>query len=839
MSPCWLAQRTVSMSNPGGIYGLLIGVNHYDSATLRPLRFATADVLAFRECLRSRADLTDERCKVLVQTSGGPPLTRSAILSALDAFASAPLTPEDTFVLFFAGHGFAFDELADHAYLLAADSVKGSRELLEDTAISLPRLKGFLNKIKAGHKLLILDACRSDPNLHARGDAATVTETFTRDIVFLARADEPATEGRVPERGRAVLSSCWHGQLAYEFPAAKQSWFMKHLLDALHAHPGGELAFTHEFVATVTQRMQEAAWKDLPEAAKQEPHLEVSGHPVRLGLAPLQTLTDLAEPSRVKIKEPVIAPFTVQVERVAQPQVRIAGIPDIPADILELEGIVQGLEQAIRQLQEATHPSLRPAQEAVAQAQEQYATLRRDLEENTPELPAALQGEIAAAVANDPRGSVAALLERLPASLSFDDQMDYLARLRNVEEARRISAATEQAYETERTRQCGQLQTQLDESGTELAQKQLRDWMAITQLFFQRRGRIDGFPVREWKEFNQRVLKSRRYPWNDRELLGMSEGYFPFWTDHAAWATATGSDTQEAIAAYASQFPAGQHIAEARARLNAAHQELAERRWPELAASTNIFKIEDFLREFQGTIRAAEAQQRLAFLREEQEWLAVRRVNSIEGYRNYLNSGANSLFVPQAKGALAQALRHELLLGSEVLRGSDINRLRDQYNLLRVKSVKYPEIKTLLDEYDRIKSLRDEYNGLKPPALVALDTQRAAFLLTGGVVFSLLAWAVCGFVFGFCGGGVLGCLAATIRNLLWWIFTDETFLQLYDAHVKAWSLSVGWFIAVLSTFILPMKFTARWMPEKLKSSYQDSKQFGPKGIWETISSVWR
>jgi len=35
-------------------YALLIGINEYDTSMLRPLRFAVADVLEFRELLRER-----------------------------------------------------------------------------------------------------------------------------------------------------------------------------------------------------------------------------------------------------------------------------------------------------------------------------------------------------------------------------------------------------------------------------------------------------------------------------------------------------------------------------------------------------------------------------------------------------------------------------------------------------------------------------------------------------------------------------------------------------------------------------------------------------------------
>lgn len=100
------------MSVRGRVYVLLIGVNEYASRAVQPLRFAVADVLAVRELLRRRMDLGDDRCLTLTSPAqaGGELPRRPEVLRTLDKFSKAPTGPEDTLLLYFAGHGFSLGE---------------------------------------------------------------------------------------------------------------------------------------------------------------------------------------------------------------------------------------------------------------------------------------------------------------------------------------------------------------------------------------------------------------------------------------------------------------------------------------------------------------------------------------------------------------------------------------------------------------------------------------------------------------------------------------------------------------------------------------------------------
>jgi len=264
------------------LYALLIGINDYERESVRNLRFAVADVLALRHVLTTRMGLDARNCMVLSHPAndGGASPRRAEVLRALARFSTAPMRPEDTFLLYFAGHGFAADNTS---YLLTFDSNPETPELLEDTAIPLERVRQYTRRIQAGQQLLILDACRNEPTTLARGGAsACLDQAMARDIVTLAREDRPGTGPRMLE-ARAILSACWEGQVSYEYAAGGQSWFCYNLLKSIQDYEEEEINVA-DLTERMRARMRETAWRYLPEAASQEPHVVIEGRPVRLCL---------------------------------------------------------------------------------------------------------------------------------------------------------------------------------------------------------------------------------------------------------------------------------------------------------------------------------------------------------------------------------------------------------------------------------------------------------------------------------------------------------------------------------------------------------------------------
>jgi uncharacterized caspase-like protein len=258
------------MAQHGQLYALLIGINDYEREAIRKLEFAVADVVAFHEILGQRLQLREENCILLTHPSAGSGSVprRADVLRALAQFSRAPMGPEDTFLLYFAGHGFA---AADKSYLLTVDSDPALPELLAETAVSLETVTRFTRQVTAGQHLLILDACRNNPTTLGRTTGAACLDTaMARDIATLARAPSAGAGPHLP--ARAILSACWEGQVSYEYPAQSHGWFSYNLLESLRNH-SSELLDVSEMAEQVRQRMRDRAWRELPEADGQEPHV--------------------------------------------------------------------------------------------------------------------------------------------------------------------------------------------------------------------------------------------------------------------------------------------------------------------------------------------------------------------------------------------------------------------------------------------------------------------------------------------------------------------------------------------------------------------------------------
>ena len=84
--------------------------------------------------------------------------------------------PQDTFVLAFSGHGMRKN---GRNYLLTYYSGISTAEY---TALGLESLKGLLGSIKAERKLVILDACRNDPESGKGEKSNPLTESFSRGV---------------------------------------------------------------------------------------------------------------------------------------------------------------------------------------------------------------------------------------------------------------------------------------------------------------------------------------------------------------------------------------------------------------------------------------------------------------------------------------------------------------------------------------------------------------------------------------------------------------------------------------------------------------------------------
>jgi len=283
------------------IYGLFIGVNRYESEDIRPLAFASADVLAVRDKLAERFGLRYENTVVLADdVKDGLTPTRRQILRAMNRFAAAPMQNTDLFMFVFAGHGFS---CAGRTFLAACDSEIASEALLRETAVSLETIRDFLGQIPAGQQVLILDACRDAPVKGTRSvGSQTMSGDMTRDIGAVIRPTRDS--GMKNRRASAILCSCWEGQVAHEYAQSSHGWFCHNLLLELDGAAESDLPVS-ELHRRVKERMRESAWRLLPSAKDQSPHLLIEGDVPVLRHA---TVAAGPGPGLVASQDPVVLP---------------------------------------------------------------------------------------------------------------------------------------------------------------------------------------------------------------------------------------------------------------------------------------------------------------------------------------------------------------------------------------------------------------------------------------------------------------------------------------------------------------------------------------------------
>jgi formylglycine-generating enzyme required for sulfatase activity len=118
----------------------------------------------------------------------------------------------DMVILSFSGHGLA---LKGKSYLCPTEAKEDDPAA---TMIPLDNIYQQLDRSRAALKLVLVDACRSDPTRAAGG------KTMTRGF---------ATSLRQLPRGLLLLTSCGEGQVAFEEPQFGHGVFMHFVLDGL------------------------------------------------------------------------------------------------------------------------------------------------------------------------------------------------------------------------------------------------------------------------------------------------------------------------------------------------------------------------------------------------------------------------------------------------------------------------------------------------------------------------------------------------------------------------------------------------------------------------------
>ena len=224
----------------GGRYALLVGVRQYRPNTLRNLEFTEADVTRLAEVLEAsgyrRRDIT-----ILTQTLGA---TDAGLLPTGENIRSqlgipawplskftpglklGPLNEDDSLLVAFAGHGVQFKAAGDSFFCPMDANLTD-----ESTLIGMSDVSKALDGCKAGFKLLLVDACRDNPQIQAGRNG-------NRPVVDLKSLSKPFQKPK--PGGTMAMFSCSPGQVAYEDDAkeVKHGIFFHHVIRALNGDPG-------------------------------------------------------------------------------------------------------------------------------------------------------------------------------------------------------------------------------------------------------------------------------------------------------------------------------------------------------------------------------------------------------------------------------------------------------------------------------------------------------------------------------------------------------------------------------------------------------------------------
>ncbi|MEK6284445.1 MAG: caspase family protein [Acidobacteriota bacterium] len=250
-------------------WALVIGVDNYKDGQIGALKGAGNDAKALAAALVSYAGFPPDQVILLAtnQPEERQP-TRVNILRRLSNLAA--VVPKDGLLLIaFAGHGM---ERNGQAFLLPMDAqIADDISFLEETAISVNRMKDRIRATGVGQVVVILDACRNDPT--GRADATNpLTEAYTRGFNFDVRNREVTAF--------ATLYATEIGHRAYEYTEKRQGYFTWALIDGLKgraANDRGEVTLAR-LVSYIQETVPKQVAVDLGTGKQQRPFAVVEGY---------------------------------------------------------------------------------------------------------------------------------------------------------------------------------------------------------------------------------------------------------------------------------------------------------------------------------------------------------------------------------------------------------------------------------------------------------------------------------------------------------------------------------------------------------------------------------
>jgi hypothetical protein len=208
-------------------WALLVGINDYQDTRISDLNYTVNDVTRFRDVLidKDACAVPKEKVYLMTNNSIGDELpTNTNVIFRLENLVSR-IKPEDTFIFYFSGHGMMRE---GKQYLLTINSDSRSLTTLAASAIPQDTIHELLNRVKAHQVLVILDACRNDPEKGKGDKDNTLTDEIARGFFVKSRNAPDGMPG-----SSATLYASSVGERAYEWDSMKSGVFSYYLIEGL------------------------------------------------------------------------------------------------------------------------------------------------------------------------------------------------------------------------------------------------------------------------------------------------------------------------------------------------------------------------------------------------------------------------------------------------------------------------------------------------------------------------------------------------------------------------------------------------------------------------------
>jgi formylglycine-generating enzyme required for sulfatase activity/uncharacterized caspase-like protein len=283
-------------------YALIVGIDQYEDSDINPLGGAVRDAKSLKQALVNHCQFADDNIILMTSDTHDKALkpTRSNIIYKLSTMEGL-IPPDGLLVFAFSGHGLEVD---GQAFLLPMESKLSRNTLyLSDNAISVDRVKEYVNKTGVKQRILFLDACRNKLTTAKGIDVAPMADSYRKAFDFDLEHKNRTVDAFL------TFYATEKGQESWEDPDTGQGYFTEAIVEALNGGRNQETlnADGEVTLAALTKYVRDSVADRTKRAGKvQVPYPVTDGYGNDLVLAKLEVKRPPAEANVAAPVSPVL-----------------------------------------------------------------------------------------------------------------------------------------------------------------------------------------------------------------------------------------------------------------------------------------------------------------------------------------------------------------------------------------------------------------------------------------------------------------------------------------------------------------------------------------------------